>query len=42
MLAMIAYSQASVFYLDAALALALLSFINTIAAVSYKRHGKFL
>ena len=42
MLAMIAYHQASVFYLDAALALALLAFISTIAAVSYKRYGRFL
>ena len=42
MLALIAYSQDSVFYLDAALVLALLAFISTIAAVSYKRHGRFL
>lgn len=42
MLAIIAYGQDSVFYLDAALALALLAFISTIAAVSYRRHGRIL
>ena len=41
LLAVIAQLRESMFYLDAALALALLSFVGTLAAVHYKKHGEF-
>ena len=41
LLAIIAQLRESMFYLDAALALALLSFVGTLAAVHYKKHGEF-
>ena len=40
-LAVIAQFRAASFYLDAALALALLSFIGTLAAVHYHKHEEF-
>lgn len=39
-LALLAYRQEELGYLDAALALALLAFVGVLAAARYRRHGR--